>query len=203
MISKIGTWGKYQNNMYRDLFRALRRATDIEPTFIDVPMRVKKVTVIKKWPVISISEMLFCLHQKNMLKEFAFGDVNSSDWWQVLFKEPGFGAIAAEFGGCDPDKLVPLRLHGDEGRYHVGKAIMVFAWSGLRHSNNPLVSRVLSTVMPYSRYTYMKKKVQGMRKSRWMKVNLTFRAISKFFLWDLQNGQRGVFPDVPYVWNLC
>ena len=199
-MGKIGTWGKYQRNLYRDLSRALRRATGIEPTLIDVPVRIKKATVIRKWPVISISECLYALREKNMLAEFAFGDISSSVWWSTLFKEPGFEAIASEFAHCDPDSLVPLRLHGDEGRFHVGKLIMVFSYSGFRHCNDVFKSRLLSTVCPASRYAYGKKKVQGMKKSRWMKINQTFRAISQFLLWDMQNGQRGIFPAKPYVW---
>jgi hypothetical protein len=89
-LGKIGTFGKYQRNLYRDLSRALRRATGLEPTLIDVPVRIKHATVIRKWPVISISECLYALHQKGMLTEFAFGDISSSAWWSTLFKEPGF-----------------------------------------------------------------------------------------------------------------
>lgn len=202
-IGKLGNYGKHKSNMYRDLCRALKRVTGIEPTMIDVPMRLKKGgTVIKKWPVISICECLYCLHEKGLLDSFLLGDVKLSEWWQVMFKEPGFEALARDFAQADLDKLFPVRSHGDEGKWHLGKAIMVWSFSGLHHHNDVYLSRLLSTVMPATRYAYTKKKVQGLRKSRWMKVNITFRAVAKFFLWDLQAGQQGIFPDTPYVWSL-
>lgn len=121
-------------------------------------------------------------------------------------KEPGMQNI-----GCPTDVLqqlltMPLRLHGDEGRYYNLRSVMIFSLGGVRHTNDVYQSRLLLTVLPSTRYSYSKKNVHtgklGKRKrmlSRKMKFNQTFREISEFLAWSLDVLRSGLFPDQPYV----
>ena len=62
-FSRIGTEGKYLNNMYRDMWRLLRKSHAVEPMMIRVPMKTRHiwVQVIRRFRLFMFQEgVYFC-----------------------------------------------------------------------------------------------------------------------------------------------
>lgn len=205
-FAQIGTGGKFKTNLYRDLLVKLKALGGVEPTMVRVPVknrRTKKI-VYRLWPIVAPHELLHCLLKQGVLHELLLGaDDDLIDFWEHFMREPDFGKLKQVFDRSVWGVLFPLRLHGDEGKFH-NKGVMIFTLAGIRHHHDPFLTRLLLTVMPQTRYVYSWKKVPGFKikqrkpKMRRMKINVTLAAISDFIAQSLQCLVDGKFPQEPF-----
>ena len=208
-FAKIGTGGKYLNNVYRDLFRLLRKDGVVEPTMVTLEMRTRRNGVVRvPWPIIAPHEMAHYLVEQGMKEEMLLGNMDMALFWKQFMKEPGMNF--SEFEDC-VEELIPVRFHGDEGTWVAKKPIMIWSIGGVKHTHDVYGCRSLLTVIPGTKTFYEKRAVpRHLRKCgrvikrRKMKVNVTYEKAAEFLAWSFQHLARGVFPEKPFVgFSVC
>ena len=208
-FARIGAKGKHKQNMNRDLLSLLRQLQSVEPTLIKLPIRTKAGKVIpeKLWPVVAPHEFLFYLHKRGDLSKVMVGTVSLDEFWPKFFEEPGMQKLAAAFGHVRHSDLYPVRIHGDKGKFHNGKNVLILSASGLCHHSNPFLGRLVLSVFPGNRFHHGKRQLPGYDrgggakkiKKRWLKTNATLVNVSKFLKWSLEAAEKGVFPSEPFA----
>jgi len=154
------------------------------------------------WPVIAPHEIIHYVIENGKMREMLLGDVSLMEFWQLFMKEPGFEKLSSLLAGQVLETVIPLRFHGDEGKWYNLKNIMIFSVGGIAHSNDPYLTRLLLTVLPGTKYVYEKRKITTANgKKRWFKYNCTFAAIAEFLAWSFEVAASGKWPDQPYVWG--
>ena len=220
-VAGLATGGKHLCNLYRDLGRQLRKGGIVEPTFLTLPItvrkrvlsavkgsrycRVRRVVRMMPWPVIAPHEFVSWLKANDLMELLCEDSDSMIDFWQRMQGEFDL----SYFADTDPLKLVPLRLHGDEGTWHRGKNVLIINLQGIRHKQDVYRSRLLLTVLPGNRCAYDTKVLPaylrrcGKRvKKRKMKINKTLHAVTEFLEWSFQHLATGVWPEEPFVGSL-
>ena len=207
-FSSVGTSGKHKTNLYRDLMRKLRHQGCCELSSVRLPLKSsggKKFSAA--WPVIAPHEIVDHI-MKRGLDAMLLGSSDIAVFWKNFLAEPGFETLAhlmATSQQLDPDSIdIPLRLHGDEGKFHNNKTVSILSLGALAHSDDPYLTRLLLAVVPSTRYCYLYRRVaaEGKRKTRMLKVNATMKKLSEFFTWSFKACAEGKWPDQPFVWCL-
>jgi hypothetical protein len=217
-FSKIGSGGKFLGNLYRDLFKKLKQQGCVQPTMILIPMRNRRGTVrTLRWPVIAPHEFIAHVVESGCWKGMLVGDYDIDLFWNALLQEPWFEQLKLLLDAVSDKLRLPLRFHGDEGRFYNLRCILILSLGGILHHQDPYRSRVLLTVVPSTQYSYghrmvpiertlkAKDNANGVRKPklRKLKINNTLLAISEFLAWSLEWCAKGLWPDEPYAVTLA
>ena len=188
-------------NLYRDLFKKLQQQGCVQPTMVLLPLRNRRgVTHMMRWPILAPHEVIAHMFDVGCWRNMLIGDYDLDHFWTELLKEPWFEQLAAIINSrCDALRL-PLRLHGDEGRFYNLKSVLILSLGGICHRQDPYTTRALLTVLPSTRYSYGYRlvPVKG-NKRRKLKINKTFMAISEFLAWSLEICAKGTWPMEPFA----
>ena len=186
----------------------LKKQGCVEPTYVKIPLKTR-AGVVKEvlWPCLAPHEMFAEIVSRGLLEKVLTGGVDLPAFWDRLCQDATYELLGvlidhAKEGSSMPH--VPVRLHGDEGRFHNQRSIMVFSVAGLAHDVDVYKTRTLVTVVPSTRYVTQKKQVDAVTrrngariKRRKGKVNLTLKALCDFITWSLEVMSTGVWPDKP------
>lgn len=174
---------------------------------LTVPMRGRRGIQNVQWPLLAPHEMLAQIVDHGQMEKMLIGGLDLRKFWECFFLDEVFNPlrnIMAETENGQPN--LPVRLHGDEGRYYNLKSILIFSVGGVAHSNDPYETRGLITVLPSTRYVYAKRVVPGCVlsngrriKARTIKVNLTLKAVADFLAWSFGVAATGLWPAAPFV----
>ena len=207
-FARLGAFGKYQTNMYRDLMRLLKRQGCVEPMYVKIPMKTRAGLVKEVlWPCLPPHEMFAEIVSRGLLEKVLTGGIDLPAFWDRLCKDPTYellGILMDAKKGSVPH--IPVRLHGDEGRFYNQRSIMVLSVGGRAHDIDVYKTRALITVVPSTRYVIQKKVVSAFNrrdgtrgKKRKGKVNVTLKALCDFITWSLEVMSTGVWPEEPFV----
>ena len=209
-FARIGSSGKHQNNMYRDLMRLLKRQGCVEPMYIKIPMKTRAGLVKEVlWPCLPPREMFEQIVSRGLLEKVLTGGIDLPAFWDRLCQDPTYALIGVLIDHAKEKSSaphIPARLHGDEGRYYNQRSIMVLSVASVAHDLDVYKTRALITVVPSTRYVVQKKVVEafnrrnGVRvKKRKGKVNLTLKALCDFITWSFDVMSTGLWPEEPFV----
>ena len=193
MLARLGSSGKYKQNMHAELVRNLGEShvsgclrSSFVPLKIPGSVTIRSVETLVLLP----HEVFACLyehHQEAFMERLLGGSTeNIARFWSEMKSHPGFARHPLKDRQDHATKCVPLSIHGDGvavsgvGRSW-GKSVDVYSWNSMLGRDSTLVTNFLSWMM----FWKLRAPVQGMD---------AFDKLSKLFCWSLYWLFIGVWP---------
>ena len=182
-LSQLGTSGKHPANTARDLERRVgkRSALWVQKYLVRLPVKGKhgqEVHVL--WPMLAPHEMFAKLHELGYMNR-VHADRNPAEFWDAARNEDW--ARAHPVYEQDLRNYLPIRIHGDDGKYSKERSVCIWNWSGVFPHGDAQDTRFLITVVPTHIFW-----CEG-------KVNKTLEAVTSFLTWSINVMFAGVWPE--------
>jgi hypothetical protein len=105
---------------------------------------------IKDWPVLLPHKVFAAMAANNRLQQDLIGSLNLQEFWASVASAPWARSALSGVPESDYDKLIPLKLYGDDGEVFKEVSYTFLAWSGINHCTDIFASRQLVAVVPKS-----------------------------------------------------
>ena len=116
--------------------RSLGRKFDypIDLSMVKIPLKLKKGTGYEDviWPMLLPDDVWAFLESKGVLRDMLAGaDTNLSQFWHAVQSSDHGPALLQGLEGADKNRLLPVRLHGDDGAAYRDKPWTFASWTGI------------------------------------------------------------------------